>query len=306
MNADTRPGVAVDVSVGARTGILLPIGIGIGVFGLLALGAGVVMLVLGMRSGEAAAERLRRAAPVAPRAVPGAYPTRLDGHLDPALSRWLWLVKFALVIPHVVVLAFLWLAVSVLTVVAGFAILFTGRYPRSIFDFNVGVMRWTWRVSFYAIGAFGTDRYPPFSLAPDPTYPAHFDVDYPDQLSRGLVLVKWWLLAIPHYVIVAIFAGGWGVGWNGAWRLAGGGGLIAILALVAMVTMAARAHYPESIFDLVMGLNRWCYRVLAYVGLMRDEYPPFRLDSGGIDPGSIPATPLPSPPAPGGRLLDAP
>src|SRR4029079_18313237 len=98
------------------------------------------------------------AAPVAIwTAAPGSYPARLDGHLEPGLSRWLWLVKGILVIPHVVVLAFLWLAVTMLTVVAGFAILFTGRYPRSIFDFNLGVMRWTWRVSFYAIGAFGTD-----------------------------------------------------------------------------------------------------------------------------------------------------
>src|SRR5450755_371053 len=134
------------------------------------------------------------------------YPARLDGQLDPAVGRWLWLVKWLLVIPHVVVLFFLWCAVTVLTVVAGFAILFTGRYPRAIFDFNVGVMRWTWRVGFYTTSAFGTDRYPPFSLEPDPSYPADLQIDYPRHLSRGLVLVKWWLLAIPHYLVVAVFA----------------------------------------------------------------------------------------------------
>jgi hypothetical protein len=235
---------------------------------------------------------------------PSAYPARLDGELNPLVSRWLWLVKWVLLLPHVVVLAFLWIAMTFLTVIAGFAILFTGRYPRSIFDFNVGVMRWTWRVAFYGVSAFGTDRYPPFSLQRDPSYPADFNVDYPERLSRGLVLVKWWLLALPHYVIVAVFAGGIGIGWNGAWRIAGGGGLIAMLAIVGALVLVVRGRYPSSIFDFVMGLNRWCYRVLAYVALLRDEYPPFRLDAGGEDPGSVR---VPAPPAPvdGGMLLDA-
>ena len=233
------------------------------------------------------------------------YPVRLEGHLDPTVSRWRWLFKWLLVIPHVIVLALLWMAVSVLTFVAGVAILFMGRYPRSIFDFNVGVMRWTWRVTFYAIGAFGTDRYPPFSRAADPTYPAELHIEYPDQLSRGLVLVKWWLLALPHYLIVAIFAGGWGLGWNGAWRPAGGGGLIAVLAVIGAVVLAVTGRYPDSIFDFVMGMNRWCYRVLAYAALMRDEYPPFRFDSGGTDPGTLRLGPS-APRSPQGELVDAP
>lgn len=223
------------------------------------------------------------------------YPARLDAHLED-VSRWLWLVKWLLVIPHVVVLAFLWIATLLLTVVAGFAILFTGRYPRAIFDFNLGVMRWTWRVSFYAIDAFGTDRYPPFTLRPDPTYPADFTVDYPERLSRGLVLVKWWLLAIPHYVVVAILAGGWGIGWADAWRA---GGLISVLVLIAAIVLLFTGRYPQQIFDLVMGFNRWSFRVLAYAALMRDEYPPFRLDIGGTDPGSTapeaPVAPAPVP-----------
>src|SRR5690348_4995033 len=137
----------------------------------------------------------------------GPYPARIDGALDPHTSRWLWIFKEILVIPHVIVLIFLWIAAFVMTVVAGIAILFTGRYPRAIFDFNVGVMRWTWRVSFYSINAFATDRYPPFSLHPKADYPADLSVDYPAQLSRGLVLVKWWLLVLPQFIIVSIFNG---------------------------------------------------------------------------------------------------
>src|SRR4029450_1545851 len=113
-----------------------------------------------------------------------------------------------------------------------------------------------------------------FSLQPDPEYPADFTVDYPEQLSRVLVLVKWWLLAVPHYLIVAAFIGAVGVD---------GLGLIGLLAVIAMVINAFRHRYPESIFDFVRGLTRGCYGALAYAALMRDESPPFRVDYGGTD-----------------------
>jgi hypothetical protein len=215
------------------------------------------------------------------------YPLRLEGELDPRPSRWLWLVKWVLAIPHVIVLVFLWIAFVVLTVVAFFAVLFTGRYPRAIFDFNVGVLRWSWRVGFYSHNALGTDRYPPFTLADEPDYPARLNVEYPQALSRGLVLVKWWLLALPHYLIVAVFAGGAWAGFNAAnddWAWTSGAGLIGLLVLIAGVVLLFTGRYPKGIFDFVLGLNRWVYRVAAYATLMTDKYPPFRLDMGGPEP----------------------
>jgi hypothetical protein len=205
------------------------------------------------------------------------YPARMNARLDQPLSRWLWLVKWILVIPHYVVLVFLWLAFAVLSLAAGVAILVTGRYPRGIFDFNVGVLRWTWRVQYYSIGAFATDKYPPFSLNDAPDYPAHFDVEYPEHLSRGLALVKWWLLAIPHYLVMAAFTGG--TAW-GAWHF---GGLVGVLALIAAVMLAFTGSYPRGVYDFLLGMNRWVWRVVTYVGLMTDEYPPFRLDMGGTE-----------------------
>jgi hypothetical protein len=213
-------------------------------------------------------------------------PVRLEGDLAPDLSRWLWLVKWILLIPHLVVLLFLWIAFVVLTFLAFFAVLFTGRYPRGMFDFNVGVLRWSWRVCYYSYNALGTDRYPPFTRADVPDYPARLSVEYPDHQRRGLPLIGWWLLGIPQYVIAGIFAGGAGAGWAGRSGNAYAPSLIGVLVFVVAMLLLFRATYPRPIFELVMGLNRWVLRVGAYAVLLTPEYPPFRLDTGGREPSA--------------------
>ncbi|RPI22904.1 MAG: DUF4389 domain-containing protein [Actinobacteria bacterium] len=289
MNADASEGVVAGVVAAARVDWLWVAFVAILAFGIAFAVIAAVLLVIAVRQpGE------RPLPAVSAPGVYGRYPVLVEGDLDQP-GRWLWLVKWLLAIPHFVVLGFLWIGLFFMTVVAFFAILFTGRYPRSIFDFNVGVMRWSWRVGYYTYGVLGTDRYPPFTLAAT-DYPARLEVAYPEQLSRGLVLVKWWLLAIPHYIIVGFFTSGliwWVSDLDEGGAAQYGGGLIGILVFVAAIALLFTGKYPSGLFDLVMGLNRWVLRVGAYALLMRDEYPPFRLDMGPGETsgGEPPATP---------------
>jgi hypothetical protein len=281
MNADGSRGVAADVSVGGKVDFLGWLALGLLGAGALFVAAAALLLAVGIR-GTATADgggggAAAAAGGLADGVAVAAYPVQVEAQLDPGLSRWRWLVKWFLAIPHWFLLVFLWAAFCVLTIVAFFAILFTGRYPRAIFDFNVGVLRWSWRVAYFATNGIGTDRYPPFTLADVPDYPARISVAYPERLSRGLVLVKSWLLAIPHLVVVALFVGG--IGWGGGrgWE-AGPFSLNSVLFLVAGIVLLFTGRYPQEVWRLAVGINRWALRVVAYVALMRDEYPPFRLD----------------------------
>jgi hypothetical protein len=203
--------------------------------------------------------------------APKASPVHLKGELVGVPSRALWLVKWLLIVPHLIVLAALAVAFVVVTVIAFFAILFAGRYPRKLFDFNVGVLRWGWRVGFYSYSALATDTYPPFTLKSF-DYPADLEIDYPEKLTNWMVLFKWFL-AIPHYAVLAALAG-WGTSYAKGWQFPG---LQWVLVLIVAVLLLFARKYPQDIFKLLMGIQRWAYRVVAYVGLMTDEYPHFRL-----------------------------
>ena len=125
----------------------------------------------------------------------------------------------------------------------------------------------------YTFGALGTDEYPPFTLADVPEYPARLEIDYPENLRRGLPLIGWWLLGIPQFCIAGIFAGADG---RSDWSASS----CSSPASCCCSRTVARAE----IFDLVLGLNRWVLRVVAYGAFMTRESPPFRLDAGPHEP----------------------
>jgi hypothetical protein len=185
------------------------------------------------------------------------YPVTLKGELSIPPGRWQWIFKCLLIIPHIFVLYFLMIASAVLTFISFFAILFTGKYPKGMFNFNVGVQRWMWRVNFYSFSALGTDKYPPFSLEPNADYPADLTIEYPEKLINGLVLVKW-LLAFPHWIIL--------------WLLQY---VLEALILVTAIVLLFTGKYLPELFKIIMGINRWNYRVQAYI-MMTDKYPPFK------------------------------
>jgi len=272
MNADASPLVDVSLRAGYTATWLRVLAKALGASGAFVLAIGIALVAFGGMI------------PLEITEPSGAtFPVALEAHVIEPLHRFRWLIKWLLAIPHVAILFFLGIAFLVLTVGAFVAILATGRYPRSIFATNLGILRWNWRVAFYAYSALGTDRYPPFRLS-ECDYPAHLRISYPPHLSRGLALTKWWLLAIPHYLLLAIFSGSWSRAAAGDGSVLTTGGLVPLLVLFAGVALAFTGRYPRGLFDCIVGLHRWVLRVVTYVALMHDTYPPFRIDLGGEEP----------------------
>ncbi|MDO8614269.1 MAG: DUF4389 domain-containing protein [Dehalococcoidia bacterium] len=190
-------------------------------------------------------------------AAPGAgYPLRYDVEYPENLSRLLIFVKWLLAIPHLIILYALLVVAEVMLLIAFFAILFTRKFPKGLFDFVVNTLRWNANVTAY-VGLL-RDDYPPFSWDAG-KYPVTYEVDYPEQLSRWAPLYKW-LLALPHYAVLLLLIIGAAVLWS-------------IACLAILIT----GRFPQGMFNFIVGVMRWNNRVTAYVYFMRDEYPPFSL-----------------------------
>ena len=201
------------------------------------------------------------------------YPVRVDALYQDRYHRWLPLVKWLLAFPHYVVLLFLVIGVFFAKLAAFFAVLFTGRYPRGIFDFVVGVLRWSWRVNAYVY--LLRDEYPPFTLEPDTTYPASLEIDYPeDGIDNWRPLVQW-LLVLPYLIVV--------------WLL----NIVArVFVFIGIFVILFTEELPKGMFTLILASSRWGVRGAAYSMFMVDRYPPFDFDELTAEPDR-PASPAP-------------
>jgi len=198
------------------------------------------------------------AATPTPAAPPAEYPVVFDVEYPDRLSRWKIFVKWLLAIPHFIIVSLLLTVNSVLILIAFFAILFTKKWPRGLFDFSIQIQRWTANVIVYAI-SLQRDEYPPFS-GDRGQYPVTLDVEYREDLSRWMIFVKW-LLVIPHLIVLAFVM------------------LAAyVVVFIAFFAILFTGRYPRGMFDFVVGTGRWAMRVNAYAQwLMTDRYPPFSL-----------------------------
>lgn len=182
------------------------------------------------------------------------------------LSRLILLLKTFLgwlyvLIPHGIVLYIFAIVALVLHVVAFVIVLFTGQYPRGIFDIMVAYHAWNARVNAYL--NLMTDRYPPFALSA-PDYPVYVNIEYPEAVSRGTAALRfflgWFYVGIPHGIALIV---------------------LSLLAFVCIVigwfAILFTGQFPRALFDFVEGTMRWGLRVNAYLFLLNDRYPPFSL-----------------------------
>lgn len=184
------------------------------------------------------------------------FPLTYDVAYPQQLSRGLIFVKWLLAVPHYLILYVLNGVQAVILLIAFFAILFTQRFPRGLFDFTVGVGRWNANLGAYIL--LMRDEYPPFDLAAG-KYPVTYEIAYPEMLSRWLIFVKW-LLVLPHILVLCVL------------YMA-----TFVVLIVAWFAILFTARFPRGLFDFQVGVLRWTYRVNVYLYLMRDEYPPFTL-----------------------------
>jgi hypothetical protein len=189
----------------------------------------------------------------------GSFPVEYEADYPAGgIARWRPFFQWVLLIPHFFGLFFALIAAYLLFIVAWFSIVFTRQYPRGIFDFIGGTLRWAQRVNGFSY--LMTEQYPPFSTADDPNYPIRVRFRYPENgIARWRPFLQY-IMAIPH--LIALYFVGIGV---------------FVAYIIAWFSIVFTRTYPPGIFNFVAGSQRWSTRVAAYVMLMTEEYPPFGL-----------------------------
>jgi hypothetical protein len=185
------------------------------------------------------------------------YPVTFEVDYVERRNRLSAFFRLLLVIPVAIWLYILGIVAYVAIVIAWFAIVITGRYPRGLYDFVAGVTRMVARVTAYA--ALLTDAYPPFGLGPDPSYPVRMEFDGPlERYSRLKTLFRV-LLAIPIVILRYVI------------NL-----LLEVGAFAAWVVIVITGKLPRGLFDLMVLANSYTARSDAYLFLLTETYPPFQ------------------------------
>jgi hypothetical protein len=197
-------------------------------------------------------------------AVTGTYPARFRFDPPEETTRWRPLVHWLLAIPQLLVLNALQSVAQILAVISWFAILFTGRVPAGIANFQAMYLRYDLRTMTFL--GFLREEYPPFTFTAataDPGDDPRVGVDVvPDLGDRNRVTTAFRLiLALPHLVVLAALAV-----------------VTLIVGVVALFAILFTGRWPTGLRDFVLGVGRWWLRVEAYLLLLTDQYPPFTLD----------------------------
>jgi len=175
------------------------------------------------------------------------------------LLRWLFGAIYVM-IPHGFLLCFYGIAVSFVSIIAWWAILFTGKYPEGMYNFVLNYYRWYVRVMAYMLKL--TDVYPPFNGKEVEGHPVHFNLDYPANLSRGILILRWLFggiyVMIPHGFLLFFM------------QIAAG-----FIGIIAWWAILFSGKYPEGMFGFMERYMRWVLRVIVYMSKMTDKYPPF-------------------------------
>ena len=188
----------------------------------------------------------------------GPHPVVFDVEYPERLPRLTTFFRLLLVIPQLIVVYLLFIPFTVVTFLAWFAILFTGRYPKAFFNFNTGVLRWLANVSAYM--ALLRSEYPPFSWEPG-AYPLVLDIPRAERQSRFRLFIRWFAILPNQFVFLFVQL---------AWY---------VTTFIAWFAILITGRYPRSLFDFAVGVLRWSQRQTAYANFLRDEYPPYSTDA---------------------------